>query len=83
MRQIDAFEAKKTLDALLNRVERGEEIIITRDGKAVARLVPNAGAIDRADVKAAMARIRARARTLSAGPIEWDILKADWDTGRR
>jgi prevent-host-death family protein len=28
------------LSALLERVERGEQIIITRNGKAVARLVP-------------------------------------------
>lgn len=30
-----AFEAKNTLGSLLDRVERGEEIVITRHGKAV------------------------------------------------
>jgi prevent-host-death family protein len=41
MREIGAFEAKNTLGSLLDRVQRGEEIIITRHGKPVARLVPN------------------------------------------
>jgi prevent-host-death family protein len=40
MMEIGAFEAKNTLGSLLDRVEKGEEIIITRRGKAVARLAP-------------------------------------------
>jgi len=31
--EVGAFEAKNTLGALLDRVERGEEIVITRYGK--------------------------------------------------
>ena len=38
--EVGAFEAKNTLGSLLDRVERGEEIVITRRGKPVARLVP-------------------------------------------
>jgi prevent-host-death family protein len=38
-KQIGAFEAKNTLGTLLDRVEAGEEITITRRGKPVARLV--------------------------------------------
>ena len=38
--EIGAFEAKNTLGSLLDRVEKGEEIIITRRGKPVARLAP-------------------------------------------
>ena len=38
--QIGAFEAKNRLSELLQRVENGEEVTITRHGKAVARLVP-------------------------------------------
>ena len=33
MQEIGAFEAKNTLGSLLDRVERGEEIVITRHGK--------------------------------------------------
>jgi prevent-host-death family protein len=80
MQEIGAFEAKNKLAALLDRVERGEEIVITRHGKAVARLVPNVGAIDQA--RAAVERIRARARSLKAGAFDWDACKADRDAGR-
>ena len=82
MHQIGAFEAKNTLGALLDRVEQGEEIVITRHGKPVARLVPNAGGIDRDEVLAAMQRIRERARSLACGPVDWETLKADRDMGR-
>ena len=40
MREIGAFEAKTHLSALLEAVEAGEEVLITRRGKPVARLVP-------------------------------------------
>ena len=40
MLEIDVLEAEKQFDDLLERVERGEEIIITRNGEAAARLVP-------------------------------------------
>ncbi len=40
MTQVGAFEAKNRLGQLLDLVERGEEVIITRHGKEVARLVP-------------------------------------------
>ena len=37
---VDIHEAKTRLSRLLNRVVSGEEIIIARGGKAVAKLVP-------------------------------------------
>jgi prevent-host-death family protein len=40
MEQVKVAEAKAQLSALLERVERGEEILIARRGKAIARLVP-------------------------------------------
>lgn len=39
MRVVGAFEAKNTLGSLLDLVEKGEEVTITRHGKPVARLV--------------------------------------------
>lgn len=38
--EIGAFQAKTHLSQLLDRVEEGETIYITRRGKRVARLVP-------------------------------------------
>ena len=40
---IGSFEAKNRLSKLLQLVENGEEVTITRHGKAVARLVPVQG----------------------------------------
>jgi prevent-host-death family protein len=40
MRTIGAFEAKTHLSSLLEEVASGEEILITRHGKPLARLVP-------------------------------------------
>lgn len=59
MREIGAFEAKNRLGALLDRVERGDEIVITRRGRAVARLVPATQGHDRARALDAARRIRA------------------------
>lgn len=81
MAEVGAFEAKNTLGALLDRVAQGEEIVITRHGRPVARLVPNAGQIDRAQANAAAARMRARAQNLKV-PFDWDAMKADKDAGR-
>ena len=82
MQEIGAFEAKNKLAALLDRVECGEEIVITRHGKAVARLVPSVGSIDQSQVRAAVQRIRARARSLKGGAFDWAACKADRDAGR-
>ena len=80
--QVGAFEAKNTLGALLDKVEQGEEIIITRHGKPVARLGPCATSIDQRAAKAVLDRMRARAHTLALGPVSWETLKADRDAER-
>ena len=40
MAKVSAFEAKTHFGELLDRVSRGEEVVITRHDKPVARLVP-------------------------------------------
>lgn len=80
--EIGVFEAKNTLSALRDRVEHGEEIVITRHGKPVARLVPNTGGIDRSQARAAIERIRLRVTQVKPVPFDWDVLKTDRDAGR-
>jgi prevent-host-death family protein len=41
--QVGVYEAKTTFSRLLERVAAGEEVVITRRGEEVARLVPPAG----------------------------------------
>ena len=40
MTQVNVQDAKSRLSDLLARVERGEEVVIARAGKPVARMVP-------------------------------------------
>jgi len=42
MREVQASEAKTHLPQLLDDVERGETIIITRHGRPIAQIVPEA-----------------------------------------
>jgi prevent-host-death family protein len=44
-RSVTATEAKATILALLDDVEAGEEVEITRHGRLIARLVPARGAM--------------------------------------
>ena len=79
--EIGAFEAKNKLGMLLDRVEHGEEIVITRHSKPIARLVPNATRIDKLQARAALERIRSRAANLKE-TFDWAAVKADRDAGR-
>ena len=81
MREVGVFEAKNKLTALLNAVAAGEEVVITRRGKAVAKLVrPDAG-VDMARGEAAVRRVMALRQgvTLGGGV----TLKELIDEGRR
>lgn len=82
MREVGAFEAKNKLGTLLDWVENGEEVVITRHGKAVARLIPNTAAHDSSKAEAAARRIRTRAGALQNGTFDWQEWKAYRDEGR-
>jgi prevent-host-death family protein len=79
--EIGALEARNKLGMLLDRVEQGEEIVITRHGKPVARRCPNASRIDTPQARAALDRIRTRARTLKVA-FDWAAVRQDRDAGR-
>ncbi|MCZ7590849.1 MAG: type II toxin-antitoxin system prevent-host-death family antitoxin [Kiritimatiellae bacterium] len=55
---IGAFEAKTHFGQLLDRVERGEEIEITRRGRPVARLVPFERGPNVTDLQRLIAKVR-------------------------
>ena len=57
MAKVSAFEAKTHFGELLDRVSRGEEVVITRHDKPVARLVPE-GAQRLDDVRRTVAGLR-------------------------
>ena len=85
---VGAFEAKTKLSELLDRVERGEEITITRHGKPVARLVSQASDTyvpDRAVLSLERLRsVGVKVRELNADrPVSIDDILAWRDEGRR
>ena len=82
MRTVGAFEAKNTLGHLLDLVEQGEEITITRHGKEVARLVSARPTHSRDAARAAVQRIRERAARLKLGPFDWPEWRSYRDEGR-
>jgi prevent-host-death family protein len=53
MAQVGMHEAKTKLSQLVERAESGEEIVIARNGKPVARLVPVGAAASLASVRGA------------------------------
>ncbi len=80
MREIGAFEAKNRLGTLLDWVEHGEEIVITRRGKAVARLVPNLPGFDRDAARAAARDILEMSRGMTLDGL---TIRELIDEGRR
>ena len=79
MKEIGTFEAKTHLSALLDEVARGAEIVITKRGVAVARLVP-AGSPRRGGAGDPIARAKAFAKGQTLGRLPWKTLR---DAGRR
>jgi prevent-host-death family protein len=80
MREIQASEAKAHLPQLLDDVERGETVIITRHGRAIARIVPE---LERRqeEVDKAIASIRALRQRNARVTVE-ELLSAR-DEGRK
>jgi prevent-host-death family protein len=80
MRQIQASEAKAHLTQLLDDVERGETLIITRHGRPIARIVPEVNRRQE-EVDRAIASIRALRERNERVTIE-ELLSAR-DEGRK
>lgn len=79
MFEIGAFDAKTHLSSLLDRVAQGEEVLITRRGRPVARLVPAAKA-GQERIEAAIQELRALRSGLMLNGLSWRDLR---DSGRR
>lgn len=80
MRLIQASEAKTHLPRLLDEVERGETLVITRHGRAIARIVPESGQ-RREEIGRAIADITALRR--KAGRATTPEILAARDEGRK
>ncbi len=81
MSTIGAYEAKTKFSELLERVENGERVTITRHGRPVAELVPTKQR-DPAKVREAFSRLRALAKEVDV-KMSWEELKTYRDEGKR
>jgi len=81
---VGAYDAKSRLSELLDRVEKGEQIVITRHGKPIARLVPEGGH-DKVAARAAVARLVALGKQLARQGVNFtdEEIRALRDEGRR
>ena len=87
MASVTAFEAKTRFGQLLERVVRGEEVVITRHEKPVARLIPE-GRASLASVRDATARLRVlrkriAKRTSGQSKLALDDIQSAVKEGRR
>lgn len=62
--QFNIHDAKTNLSRIIERVEHGEEIIISRAGHPVAKVVPLTGRVDRK----------------GRGSLRGKLVAADWDS---
>jgi prevent-host-death family protein len=83
MDEVGVFEARNSLSSLIDRVEKGEEITITRNGKPVARLVAAASDRDVERARKAADRIRALRESLPAKSLEGLSIRQLIEEGRR
>jgi prevent-host-death family protein len=74
------FEAKKRLAALLDQVEGGGEVILTRRGKPIARLAPLETGFNRVKASAAADGLRTLSQDCSLGDL---TIRDLIDEGRR
>lgn len=79
---IGTFEAKTHFTKIITQVISGEEILITRRGKAVAKIIPIKETFDRENIKAAIFRLRKLAKEMKLGNFDWDEWKSYKDEGR-
>jgi prevent-host-death family protein len=79
---IGTFEAKTHFTKIITQVIAGEEILITRRGKAVAKIIPIKETFDRDTIKAAIFRLRKLAKEMQLGSFDWDEWKSYKDEGR-
>ena len=91
MQQIDLNTLAEAVRVLVGTVEQGEEVLLTRDGLPVARIVseiPKASLDSELTIseqhraREAMLGIRALRERLSLGEFDFEAFKRDRDEGR-
>lgn len=83
METVGTFDAKNRLSALLDKVEQGEEVVITRHGKPVARLVGVTEDFDRQKARQAADNLRKLKASLPKDTLKGLSVREMIEEGRR
>ena len=76
MIEVGSVKAKAHLYTLLDKVAQGDEVLITRRGRPIARLVPAAQA-ERVEVENTIESLRAHRKGLKLGGVDWNKLRGE------
>ena len=74
MIKVGIFEAKTHLSALLEKVSQGQEVLITKRGEPIARLVP-AQRSDRTQVAATVDALLEFRKGMKLDGLDWKALR--------
>ena len=74
MIEVGTFEAKTHLSALLEKVSQGQEVLITKRGEPIARLVP-AQRSDRTQVAATIDTLFEFRKGMKLDGLDWKALR--------
>ncbi|MFP3018138.1 MAG: type II toxin-antitoxin system Phd/YefM family antitoxin [Candidatus Tisiphia sp.] len=80
---ITAFDAKTHFSKILDRASKGEEILVTRRGKAAAKIVPVNTIQDIEIAEMAAVRLRKLAKEINLQPSDLEEWKKYRDVGKK
>jgi prevent-host-death family protein len=80
---ITAFDAKTHFSKILDRASKGEEILVTRRGKAAAKIVPINTIQDIEIAEMAAVRLRKLAKEINLQPSDLEAWKKYRDVGKK
>lgn len=82
-KSVGTFEAKTHFTKIISQVIAGEEVIISRRGKNVAKIVPIEKTSDKEVIQSTILRIRNLAKSMQLDNFNWNEWKSYRDEGRR
>jgi len=80
---IGSFEAKTKFATLIKRASKGEEIVITKRGEPIAKIVPITYNQNLVSSKTTIDRLKSLAKELELGKFQWSGWKNYRDVGRK
>jgi len=80
---VGCFEAKTNFNKIINNIVNGEEIVVTKRGKPVAKIIPIDKSFDTERVKTTFLRLNNLAKKMNLDKFDWEELKKYRDEGKK